>query len=157
MKLIRNGLTLLQNPKLFGDYYEYQVSKWQNKGEAVRILPDDIRIAGLSGFSEFHSCTHFVSDAERIFLNHYSLTDGELIDVGANLGVVSLILAKRFFSRKVHSFEPNPSTFSSLKKNASLNKCNNVLLQNIVVADHDGEIAFNADPTYRGTTSISQE
>ncbi|MDB9446463.1 FkbM family methyltransferase [Anabaena sp. CS-542/02] len=157
MKLIRNGLTLLQNPKLFGDYYEYQVSKWQNKGEAVRLLPDDIRIVGLSGFSEFHSCTHFVSDAERIFLNHYSLTDGDLIDVGANLGVVSLILAKRFFSRKVHSFEPNPSTFSSLKKNTELNKCNNVLLQNIVVADHNGEIAFNADPTYRGTTSISQE
>jgi FkbM family methyltransferase len=157
MKFVRNGLTLLQNPKLFSDYYEYQVSKWKNKGEAVRLLPDDIHIAGLSGFSEFHSCTHFVSDGERVFLNQYHLADGDLIDVGANLGVVSLILAKRFLSKTVHSFEPNPSTFFSLQKNAELNECFNILSNRIVVADHDGEIAFNADPTYRGTTSISDQ
>jgi FkbM family methyltransferase len=155
MKFLKNSLTLFKNPNLISDYWQYRVSKWQNQGEAVRLLPDDIRIAGISGFSEFHSCTHFVNHTERAFLNDYYLTDGALTDVGANLGIVSIILARRFSSRLVHSFEPNPTTFSSLQKNAKLNGCHNICLQNIVIADRDGEIAFNADPTYRGTTSIS--
>lgn len=156
MKVIRNTATLLSNPKLAMDYLDYWGTKLRNSGQAMRTFPDKIKVTGLSGFSEFHSCSKFVSPQERNFLQAYSLNSGALIDVGANLGIVSLILAKRFPERQVHTFEPNPSTFQSLRSNILLNRCDNIKAKQIAIASHDGETTFNADPVNRGTTSISE-
>ena len=44
-----------------------------------------------------------------------------IIDIGANIGVYSLISAKKYKS-KVYAYEPMPQSFSLLKKNIELNK-----------------------------------
>ncbi|MBN1502056.1 FkbM family methyltransferase [Candidatus Woesearchaeota archaeon] len=50
-----------------------------------------------------------------------------IIDAGANIGLMSLILAKRKKAKKIYAFEPSSKNFSLLKKNIKENGCDNVL------------------------------
>ncbi len=156
MKLMQNFKTLLTNPGVAWDYFNYQLSKQKNSGQVIRRFPGGIKISGFSGFSEFHSCQEFISLQERKFLHNHSFGVGDLIDVGANLGVFSLTLAQRFSDKKIHAFEPNPSTFKACQSNILLNNYTNIQTQSLAVANYNGEITFEANPTDRGTTSISK-
>lgn len=155
MKLIRNFKTLTSNSEIAWNYLNYWKSKLSNSGRAIQTLPNDIKVTGLSGFSEFHCCTSFVNPEEWIFLKKHSIKSGAIIDIGANLGILSLILSKLYPHSQIHSFEPNPSTIQALKANIKLNNCNNIHIEESAVAEHDGEVYFNADPINRGTTSIT--
>src|SRR5215216_3948850 len=143
-RLIRNARTLLSNPTIAWEYLYYWGSKLTNSGQAVRTFPGGIRITELCNFSEFHSISGFISEEEREFLSKYPIGPGAVIDVGANLGLVSIVLARRFPERTVHSFEPGPSTFKALKANIKLNTCANILPLQSAVAEHNDEIAFDA-------------
>jgi len=155
MKLLQNAKTLISNPEIAWDYLNYWGSKLKNSGQAVRFFPEGIKLTGLSGFSEFHSCGQFVSREERNFLQNYPLASGDLIDIDANLGIISIILVKRFSEQKVHFFEPNPYTFKALQSNIAINKLSNVQLQQSAVAGHDGSVSFRAEPIHSGTNSMA--
>lgn len=157
MQLLRNTKTLLTHPKIGWDYIHYQTSRLANAGQAVRQFPSGIQIRGWSGFSEFHSAERYMSPAEIRFFQTFPFETGELVDVGANLGVISLTLAKRFPSQKLHAFEPNPSTFEALQQNTISNNCPNIKAQPLAVGNHDGSISFDANPIHRGTTRIATE
>ena len=43
------------------------------------------------------------------------------IDVGANMGIYSLLIASKFDNIQISSFEPHPGVFKRLKKNIELN------------------------------------
>jgi hypothetical protein len=77
MKLLRNAKTLLSNPEIAWNYSSYWVSKLTNSGQAIRVFPDGIKVTGLSGFSEFHSCSQYASREEREFLQNYPLGSGK--------------------------------------------------------------------------------
>lgn len=51
-----------------------------------------------------------------------------VVDVGANIGYYTLLMAKQ--RAIVHSFEPEPKNFALLKKNVELNNFTNVILYN---------------------------
>jgi len=155
MSLLNNAKTLLTQPLIAKEYFDYKMSCFSNSGQAIRVLDSDLKISGLSGFSEFHSCKNFVNEHEKTFLSNYDFGEGDIIDVGANLGVVSLLLAKRPSKPIVHAFEANPYTFEALQENVTLNRCPNIRAHNLAIAGYDGEITFNANPVYRGTTSIT--
>jgi FkbM family methyltransferase len=112
-------------------------------------------VGGLSGFSEFHSCARAVNQAEQNFLTRFSFGDGAILDVGANLGIISLLMARRFPGRPIHAFEPNPSALLSLRANFVRNKCNHAQAYAAAIAAHDGEILFQVDPVNRATTHIA--
>lgn len=157
MKLLNNAKTLLTQPTVIRDYIKYQTSRWKNKGQPVRVFSGDIRITGWSGFSEYHSSKDFMNPAEREFFNSFPLQLGDIIDVGANVGVVSITFSKLFPNYRIHAFEPNPSTVDALKHNVSLNRRENICIRPLVVADYDGTVSFDANPVNRGTTSIASE
>jgi FkbM family methyltransferase len=155
MRLIRNIKTLIKDPVVARDYLRYWGSRLKNSGAAVRSFPGGIKLTEFSDFSEFHSVEEFVSDEEYEFLSTHSIGDGAIIDVGANLGIVSFILAKRFPQRTIHAFEPVPSTFHAFSTNIELNACPNIRALQCAVADREGEIFFNADPFGRAINSIA--
>lgn len=70
---------------------------------------------------------------ETHLMKNLSREDGIAIDVGANIGYYSLILAKLF--PKVSSFEPEPINFELLKKNIECNGLKNVRLSQKAVSD----------------------
>jgi FkbM family methyltransferase len=77
----------------------------------------------------------FVSYEDR-FLMKMNLSGKTVYDVGAHIGLMTL-----FFSRAVGetgyvvSFEPNPETFATLRKNVEMNKLANVRLANLGLAE----------------------
>lgn len=78
------------------------VSPWV-KGAAHYIFP---------GLCEFE---------EMSFVMHYLRPQELFLDVGANIGAYT-VLAAGVANAKVIAFEPNPRTFSQLKKNLELNQ-----------------------------------
>ena len=153
--LSRNLKTVLTRPSLGLEFVEYNLNKLRNGGRAVRTITSGIKVTGLSGFGEYHACRHFVNDQERRFFSQLPLVDEIVLDVGANLGIVSVILARRFADRVVYAFEPNPTTYAALQDNLALNRCANVQAHAVAIADHDGSILFAANPKDRATTSIT--
>ncbi|MGA8763825.1 MAG: FkbM family methyltransferase [Candidatus Sulfotelmatobacter sp.] len=61
-------------------------------------------------------------------------------DIGANIGYVSLLLAKRVgASGRVVAFEPVPQNIASLRRNIAVNRINNVQLLEFAASDKPGE------------------
>ena len=64
-----------------------------------------------------------------------------VLDIGANIGYYTLILAKCVGEQgRVYAFEPDPSNFALLKKNVEANGYSNVVLEQKAVSDRSGSI-----------------
>lgn len=57
------------------------------------------------------------------------------IDIGANLGIATIIMAKLNPESTVYSFEPHKKTYDMLVKNIELNSLNNVKAFNLAVSN----------------------
>lgn len=65
--------------------------------------------------------------------------DDVVIDVGANIGIVALWLAKKHPDIRIIAVEPVPTTFSHLQENIALNRVDNITPLNCAVT-RDGRI-----------------
>ncbi len=74
------------------------------------------------------------------FLQSYLRSGMTFLDVGANIGLYSVI-ASRLVGRSgtVYSFEPHPLLYRVLRSNAKRNDCRNIVVNNYAIADRDGE------------------
>ncbi|MDG7013008.1 MAG: FkbM family methyltransferase [Nitrososphaerota archaeon] len=71
-------------------------------------------------------------------------SNGVIVDIGANVGVFSILAASRFGSARVHSFEPSPKNFEMLKRNVALNHMDSVVsTYRLCVAGASGSRVLN--------------
>lgn len=77
-----------------------------------------------------------------------------ILDIGANIGVTSVWLTKKFPAAKIYAFEPLPENFNILLKNTS--PYPNITALNYGLGDKDGEFEFyeNEDDANKGGGSI---
>jgi len=67
----------------------------------------------------------------------------DAIDIGANIGITTVAVAKRIGRRgKLYSFEPTPQYFNILKKNVPSNGLENVEVYEVAVTDQVGRAYF---------------
>jgi FkbM family methyltransferase len=107
--------------------------------------------------------THIVRlcfENRRVDLNQYtsesdwmlaSIGSGmTVLDVGANLGVLSILFARKVGSQgKIFAFEPSPTVFNCLQKNIHLNQMDRIITAcNSAVSHSRGTVDFfvNEDP-----------
>jgi FkbM family methyltransferase len=65
------------------------------------------------------------------------------MDVGANQGFFTILASQRLKKEdRVFAFEPSPREFARLKRNIWLNRCANVILENIAVGSREGVTDF---------------
>lgn len=81
--------------------------------------------------------------AEVAFLESILKPGMKAIDVGANIGVTSIAIAKQVGEKgKVYAFEPHPRYFAILKENLSSNRLSNVGAFEVALTDSAGKIDF---------------
>lgn len=77
---------------------------------------------------------------ERRFLNAFLRPGDTFVDIGANLGLFSLIAAHLVGPKgRVHAFEPCAKTFERLGRNVDLNRFKNVTLHDLALSDSAGQ------------------
>ena len=83
--------------------------------------------------------------AVYVFLNDYLKRGDKVIDIGANVGTVTLESSKKIEnSGKVYSIEPHPQIYKYFIGNVRLNRLKNVKTFNFALGNKDG-IAFLSD------------
>ena len=80
-------------------------------------------------------------------------TDMTIIDVGANIGIVTDYL--RPYAKKVYALEPSAQHFEALKKNKEHNGWDNVEIFNLALADQDGEMELHTNDVNKTCHSLT--
>jgi FkbM family methyltransferase len=95
---------------------------------------------------------------ERFELDLFEIVCGQsqnVVDVGANVGLHSLIASRRCGEMgKVWAFEPVPENLKHLRRNLEVNLCGNVFVVESAVGDTIGLVQIAIDPRNSGTHSI---
>ena len=87
--------------------------------------------------SELWCIDEIVRDNDYILHNFVDNIDKHILDIGANCGVATIILAKQNPLSKVYSFEPDPYLYEILKVNIISNNLTNVKLFNLAVSKNN--------------------
>lgn len=81
-------------------------------------------------------------EKEKDFFKFLSLLKGDnaLLDVGANIGIMSVHMAQAFPNQTIHSFEPMPDNLYVLNRIIEHYKLKNIEIHELAVGNEDGEI-----------------
>lgn len=125
-------LSLLWKPLCFGNY-QRKVELRQARVEMFCDVRNLIQrqVYFFSAYEE-ENCAHWIKlvpAAHTIF------------DLGANVGLYSLLASSVNPRAAIHAFEPTPKVFGILSKNAELNQFKNIKLNQLCVGDEEG-VAF---------------
>jgi FkbM family methyltransferase len=93
--------------------------------------------------AELQIYTTLYDTDEMLFLMHFLRPEDSFVDVGANIGVYS-VLASGVAGARSLAFEPIPSTFANLKRNMDFNNLQNKAeLFNLGVGDKEETLTFS--------------
>jgi len=93
---------------------------------------------------------------KEILDDEYGLEDikfrpGDIVvDVGANIGIVALYLAKKHPDITIHSIEPVPSTYRHLLENIELNNVRNIMPLNCAITNDGRDLSMIVNPAHSG-------
>jgi FkbM family methyltransferase len=65
-----------------------------------------------------------------------------ILDCGANIGLATLFFKWSYPRARVVAFEADPNTAAVLRKNVTQNRLQDVVVHNLALADHEGELKF---------------
>ena len=161
------GSLLFHKTLTYGHYFVFNsLSLFLPRNFVKHIFRNYVRIGFLpmkvtlkDGIVINHHLEHYGPFFEVILSDEYMLRElrpnSVVVDVGANIGLVSILSSKRFGAKKVISYEPCSDNFRLLKKNVEENHCHNVFLNNVAVSDQEGQIKLHLHGP--GTHSINEK
>lgn len=121
-------------------------------------LKNGLKFRVHGGNSDINSISEvFETDLYRRVIRGLS-HDGTFVDVGANIGIVSIAAAQRLTRGHIFAFEPNKQVAALLKENIELNGYEKKIdLLNYAVAGSEGERTFYFEPTMWGGGGIARQ
>jgi FkbM family methyltransferase len=88
------------------------------------------------------------------FEEHLSAT-GTFLDIGANIGFFSLMVAKSFPLAQIIAFEPEPFSVGGIESNIKLNGLSNIRIEKYAISSHSGTVSFRVNKSgNRGGSGI---
>src|SRR5256885_4379941 len=81
--------------------------------------------------------------------------DAVVVDGGAHIGVLTLVMAKLCPAGRVYAFEPSAETRLHLVANLAANGASNVTVETVALFDRDGEVAFDPSTTQPGGAHLT--
>ena len=128
-------LSLYNYPFLITLYEKYAAVRYRKKFNEVIvfrganfIIGKDVTLFPSVFLGSYESCEL------DILLNHDFPDDLVFWDIGANVGLYSVLLASKYPNSRVVAFEPNMKVHSLLKKNLSLNKLSNIVIEEVALS-----------------------
>ena len=93
-------------------------------------------------FAVFKIKTFHWDKKESDFFHFLNLMekDAQVLDVGSNIGVTSVLLSQHLNQGKVYSFEPLPPNYKTLEKVVEYYKCPNIQLFKFAVGEEDKKV-----------------
>jgi FkbM family methyltransferase len=87
-----------------------------------------------------------------------SMTSGQVFyDIGANIGVFSLVATKNPKIIAIHSFEPDPESFKFLELNISRNNAKKIVSHNFAIGENEGSARLTKKIGHSGASKIDSE
>jgi len=80
-----------------------------------------------------------IREQDMYKLKKFNGIDGNILDVGANIGIMSILFAKMFPSFKIYAIEPLKCSYNNLCKAISENGTSNIFAYNLAVGDENTE------------------
>lgn len=123
-----------------------------------RVTPwlDGLQVRLLTSSQQSQACLYYgIPDWPSMqFLRRY-LRPGDLCaDIGANVGIYSLLIARHAGPANVHAFECLPGNIPKLRANLRLNRLDAVTVHELALADRDGLVQLHTSDG-DSTASIS--
>ena len=102
--------------------------KMKRSGITIHIKDDILSVA--AGWLKLEITQDEIWD----YIDKLTFKPGDVIlDFGANLGLVSIYMAKKHPYIKIYAYEPVPKTFAYLQENIKLNQCSNITAFNLAI------------------------
>lgn len=121
-------------------------------------LPNGIEVSAINAL-DTRVLYHEVFESDLYWRHGITLRDGATVfDVGANIGLYSLDLSRRFHGLRIHAFEPIPYVYEVLQQNVRLCGDADVTLHPFGLAQRDGHERFVFDPrlSYAGSSHLHE-
>jgi amino acid adenylation domain-containing protein/FkbM family methyltransferase len=121
--------------------------------EELYRLPNGLEVAHLNQGETDWLFTEIFE--ERAYARYgVTVRDGDCVfDVGANIGLFSLYIGRKFPRARIYSFEPVPRTFEVLRTNVALHQLN-ARTFNFGLSSHPGEVRFTFYPKVSASSGI---
>ena len=128
----------------------------------LRVPFDESRTFEITGSADDRSVIrsiaegggHYAPDVVQL-LRRIVEPDWVLLDIGANVGALALVVASFVPQGRVHAFEPMPENFGYLTRNIAANEVANVAAHQIALSDATGETAMSFDPDFGAGAHVS--
>lgn len=91
---------------------------------------------------------------------------GPFFDIGANVGLFSLIAAHSHPRLRIIAFEPNPKNFDILRRNVAANRFEEIICESIALSDkngmaelhlHESDMSASLEPGFQGEMNTRHE
>ncbi len=90
-------------------------------------------------------CRHLIDD------------NSHCLDLGANIGVKSLIMARQARQGRVLAVEASPNVAKVLRLNVKANRADNIEVAQTAIGDHEGEVVFHENTCWGSVRRDSSE
>lgn len=119
--------------------FEISTKRFDGSAEIEGIQDDDSYIKIVEG--------QFEKRFQQLF-DKCLPNDAVAFDIGANIGIISVILGKMFPLGKIFAFEGGANVYDVLKNNITRNNLTNVFPYHCAIANYNGYIHFNENSAY---------
>ncbi|MEH2374720.1 FkbM family methyltransferase [Nostoc sp.] len=150
MGIQKNIQTFISNPGIQKRYLIWQATRLTTGHLPYIELPKGQRLFPADRFNDFHAIATQHPD-----INEFNLVDtllstsskGVFVDVGANVGAMTLLAHSTGRVDTILAFEPTHRYCSAWHYNVAYNGIKNATLIQTAVGDRIGEVDFRVDPT----------
>jgi len=107
------------------------------------IYHDDVQLQGFANFNSYLGAWRYRPDElESCYVIEAVRGARVILDVGANYGLLSLMMARHAEQALIYAFEPVPATFRAFEKNIKINSAWNILSVQSAVGSEVGVVGF---------------
>jgi FkbM family methyltransferase len=125
-------------------FIKWQINGYINKWKVIYPLTNNTVMIADKGMSSVTGCVYsgLLEFEDMMFVSHFLRPDDLFVDIGANVGVYT-ILASGEVGSKTISIEPILSSFETLSMNVKLNNIESkVKLLNLGIGESEGDLYF---------------